>query len=53
MEKSKLSARDKQIIREDIEGLKYLIKLYQQEGKLDKAAQCETELEELKRKLKG
>ncbi|MBQ6631607.1 MAG: hypothetical protein IJH55_05685 [Romboutsia sp.] len=53
MEKSKLSTRDKQIIREDIEGLKYLIKLYQQEGKLDKAAQCETELEELKRKLKG
>lgn len=53
MEKTKLSAKDKRIIKEDIEGLKYLIKLYQQEGKLDKAAQCETELEELKRKLKG
>lgn len=53
MEKSKLSTKDKRIIKEDIKGLKYLIEMYKKEGKLNKAAECESELESLKRKLKG
>ena len=49
----KLSKDEKRILREDIAGLKYLILLYTKEGKLSKAADCQKELDELKRKLKG
>lgn len=49
----KLSKKDKEILKEDIEGLKYLIKMYTKEGKLAKAAACEKEMEEIKTKLKG
>lgn len=49
----KLSKKDKEILKEDIEGLKYLIKMYTKEGKLGKASDCQKELDEIQKKVKG
>ena len=49
----KLTKNDKRIIKEDIRDLKYLAEKYAKEGKFSKAADCEKEREELKKKLKN
>ena len=49
----KLSKDEKRILKEDIQGLQYLIKTYLKEGKIAKAADCQKELDEIKLKLKG
>lgn len=49
----KLSKDEKRILREDIKDLKWLVQKYKDEGKVAKAASCEKELDELKKKLKG
>ena len=48
----KLSKDEKRILKEDIQGLQYLIKMYTKEGKFSKAADCQKELDEIKLKLK-
>ena len=48
----KLSKDEKRILKEDVQGLQYLIKMYSKEGKLAKAADCQKELDEIKLKLK-
>lgn len=49
----KLNNNEKRILREDIKDLKWLVQKYKDEGKVAKAASCEKELDELKKKLKG
>lgn len=49
----KLSKDEKRILKEDIKDLKWLVQKYKDEGKVAKAASCERELDELKKKLKG
>lgn len=39
------------ILQEDIEGLNQLIKMYEADGKLNKAEDCRKELEEIKAML--
>ena len=53
MEKKKLSKDEKRILKEDIQDLKWLAEKYKAEGKLPKSADCESEMEKLKRKLRG
>ena len=53
MEKKKLTKDEKRILREDIQDLKYLAEKYRAEGKLTKAADCEREMDEFKKKLRG
>lgn len=48
----KLSKKDKEILKEDIEGLKYLIEMYTKEGQLSKASDCQKELDEIQKRLK-
>lgn len=48
----KLSKDEKRILKEDIQGLQYLIKTYLKEGNIAKAADCQKELDEIKLKLK-
>lgn len=48
----KLSKDEKRILKEDIQGLQYLIKMYLKENKFSKAADCQKELDEIKLKLK-
>ena len=48
----KLSKDEKRILKEDVQGLQYLIKMYSKEGKFSKAADCQKELDEIKLKLK-
>lgn len=48
----KLSKDEKRILKEDIQGLQYLIKMYSKESKFSKAADCQKELDEIKLKLK-
>lgn len=49
----RLSKDERRILKEDIKDLEWLINHYKSEGKLGKAADCEKELEEIKKKLKG
>lgn len=49
----KLSKDEKRILKEDIKDLKWLVQKYKDEGNVAKAASCERELDELKKKLKG
>lgn len=49
----KLGKDEKRILKEDIKDLKWLVQKYKDEGKVAKAASCEKELDELKKKLKG
>lgn len=49
----KLSKDEKRILKEDIRDLKWLAEKYRTEGKYNKAADCESEMDRLKRKLKG
>lgn len=49
----KLSKEEKRILKEDVRDLKWLIQKYKDEGKVAKAASCEKELDEIKKKLKG
>lgn len=51
--KNRLSKDEKRILKEDVKDLEWLIKSYQVEGKLAKAADCQKELDEIKKKLKG
>ena len=51
--KKRLSKEERRILKEDVEGLKWLAKHYRKEGKLGKAVDCEKEMEEIKAKLKG
>lgn len=53
MAKKRLTKEERRILKEDVEGLKWLVKHYREEGKLGKAADCEKEMEEIKAKLKG
>lgn len=53
MEKKKLNKDEKRILREDIKDLKWLAEKYKAEGKLTKSADCESEMEKLKGKLRG
>ena len=53
MEKKKLNKDEKRILREDIKDLKWLAEKYKAEGKLTKSADCESEMEKLKEKLRG
>ncbi|MGM9543572.1 MAG: hypothetical protein ACI3T9_01180 [Romboutsia timonensis] len=49
----KLTKNDKRILKEDIQDLKWLAEKYKAEGKLAKAADCEKEIDDIKKKLKG
>lgn len=51
--KTKLSKDEKRILKEDIRDLKWLIEKYKTEGKHNKAADCESELNKLKKRLGG
>lgn len=51
--KTKLSKDEKRILKEDIRDLKWLIEKYKSEGKLAKAADCESELNKLEKRLGG
>lgn len=53
MAKKRLTKEERRILKEDVEGLKWLSEHYRKEGKLGKAAACEKEMEEIKAKLKG
>lgn len=53
MAKKRLTKEERRILKEDVEGLKWLSEHYRKEGKLGKAADCEKEMEEIKAKLKG
>ena len=53
MEKKKLSKDEKRILKEDIQDLKWLAEKYKAEGNLTKSADCESEIKELKKKLRG
>lgn len=53
MAKKRLTKEERRILKEDVEGLKWLSEHYRKEGKLGKAADCEKEMEEIKTKLKG
>lgn len=53
MAKKRLTKEERRILKEDVEGLKWLSEHYRKEGKLGKAADCEKEMEEIKDKLKG
>lgn len=53
MKKKKLNKDEKRILREDIKDLKWLAEKYKAEGKLTKSADCESEMEKLKGKLRG
>lgn len=48
-----LSKKEKDILKEDIRDLKWLAEKYKAEGKVTKAADCESELAKLEKKLKG
>lgn len=48
-----LSKDEKRILKEDIEDLKWLVEKYKRQGKLSKAADCESEIARLKNKLRG
>lgn len=49
----KLTAKDKKIIKEDIQQLKELAKYYKKNNKMAKSTECLKEAEELKKKLGG
>lgn len=49
----KLTAKDKKIIKEDIQQLKELAEYYKKNNKMAKAEECLKEAEELKKKLGG
>lgn len=49
----KLSKDEKRIIKEDIADLKFLLQQAKANNKNDKAADIESEIESLKKKLKG
>lgn len=51
--KTKLSKEEKRILKEDIRDLKWLAEKYRAEGKLAKAADCESELNKLEKRLRG
>lgn len=53
MEKKKLSKDEKRILKEDIQDLKYLAEKYKAEGKLAKAADCESEIDRFEKKVRG
>lgn len=48
-----LSKKEKEILKEDIRDLKWLAEKYRAEGKLAKAADCDSERAQLEKKLKG
>lgn len=52
MTRKKLSKKEKEILKEDIRDLKWLAEKYRMEGKASKAADCESEMAQLQRKLK-
>ncbi len=43
---------NKEILKEDIKDLQFLIRKYIKENKYDKATECKKELEQIKAKLK-
>jgi len=49
----KLTKKEKEIIRQDIIDLGYLIDKYSKENKFEKASECLKEMQELQKKLKG
>ena len=49
----KLTNKEKQILREDIKDLKWLAERYKAEGKLNKSADCESEMNKLQKRLRG
>lgn len=49
----KLSKKDKEILKEDIRDLEFLAKKYAKEKKFTKAADCESEMAKLQKKLGG
>lgn len=51
--KTKLSKDEKRILKEDIRDLKWLVEKYRAEGKHTKAADCESELNKLEKRLRG
>lgn len=51
--KKRLSKEERRILKDDVKDLEWLVNHYKSEGKLNKAADCEKELEEIKKKLKG
>lgn len=51
--KKKLSKDEKKILKEDIQDLKYLAEKYKAEGKLAKAADCESEINRFEKKVRG
>lgn len=53
MTRKKLGKKEKEILKEDIRDLKWLAEKYRMEGKASKAADCENEMAQLQRKLKG
>ena len=49
----KLTKKQKEIIKQDIIDLGYLVEMYSKEKKIEKASECLNELNELQKKLKG
>ena len=49
----KLTKEQKEIIKQDIIDLKYLSKMYEKQGKYDKASGCLEEMNQLMQKLGG
>lgn len=49
----KLNKEEKRILKEDIQDLKWLAEKYKAEGKLAKSTDCEKEIDDIKKKLKG
>lgn len=45
--------KDKEILKQDIVDLGYLIDKYTKEGQFHKASECLTEMREIQEKLKG
>lgn len=48
-----LNKKEKEILKEDIRDLKWLAEKYRAEGKLAKAADCDSERTQLEKKIKG
>lgn len=44
---------NKEILKEDIKDLEYLIKKYIKENKYDKASECQKEIERIKKEIRG
>lgn len=47
----KLTKKEKEIIKEDIKDLRFLVKKYTREGKENKASECLKELAQLEEKI--